>query len=101
LNDLVPRYLPAIPIDPLDPDGDPLRYRLNGDKCVVYSVGPNRVDDGGTLPGNEDPLELPKSGDLWLEEHFRRMDEVMQQSGSGGTNAVKRPAPAPTSNPFE
>ena len=75
LADLVPTYLPAVPIDPFD--GRELRYRIirgetiklnilkrnekddnypyetelaevPGRGYMVYSVGQNRVDDGGT-----------------------------------------------------
>ena len=45
LNDLVPEFLPAIPDDPFD--GAPLRYKKLAKGYVVYSVGDDRVDDGG------------------------------------------------------
>ena len=46
LNSLVPEFLPAVPLDPVD--GQPLRYRHNADKTfLLYSVGENGVDDGG------------------------------------------------------
>jgi hypothetical protein len=45
LNDLVPAYLDAVPTDPFD--GHPLRLSIRNDRCVIYSVGPDRVDDGG------------------------------------------------------
>ncbi len=48
LNDLVPRYLPAVPADRID--GRPIRYRLVEGKPVVYSVGVDRDDDGGQPP---------------------------------------------------
>jgi hypothetical protein len=44
---LVPDYLRAVPLDPFD--GQPLRYRKVGDGIVVYSIGPDRKDDGGKL----------------------------------------------------
>ena len=47
LNALVPRYLAAVPSDPFD--GRPLRLRRLADGIVIYSVGPDRTDDGGTL----------------------------------------------------
>ena len=46
LNDLVPNYLPAVPADPMAP-GAPLRYR-NGPQAIVYSVGDDGIDDGGS-----------------------------------------------------
>lgn len=46
---LVPRDLPALPVDRFD--GKPLRIRTSADgSLVVYSVGANRVDDGGNWP---------------------------------------------------
>lgn len=45
LGQVVPRYLPAVPLDPYD--GQPLRYRKEPDKFVVYSVSENGRDDGG------------------------------------------------------
>jgi hypothetical protein len=46
LNSLVPEFVQAVPLDPVD--GEPLRYRLNADGTfLLYSVGENGVDDGG------------------------------------------------------
>lgn len=47
LSDLVPTYLDAVPLDPFS--GEALKYRLR-EKAgyVVYSVGEDRTDDGGT-----------------------------------------------------
>jgi hypothetical protein len=69
LADLVPAYLPAVPIDPWD--GKPLKYRLASsgeqievrrdknslepialtaeDGFVLYSIGGDRIDDGGRV----------------------------------------------------
>jgi hypothetical protein len=46
LNDLVPAFLPAVPADPFD--GKPLRYKLLATGYIVYSVGEDREDNGGT-----------------------------------------------------
>lgn len=49
LDELTPDLLPSVPIDFMD--GQPLRYRPNADGTfLLYSVGDNRVDDGG-VPG--------------------------------------------------
>jgi hypothetical protein len=45
LDALVPSYLQAVPNDPYD--GQPLRYKLLEDGVVIYSVGPDKQDDGG------------------------------------------------------
>jgi hypothetical protein len=47
LEALVPRYLSAVPADPCD--GKPLRSTRRPDGVLVYSVGPDRVDNGGAL----------------------------------------------------
>jgi hypothetical protein len=47
LNELVPDYIPAIPLDPFSADGAPIGYRPDADPPVLYSVGDDGVDDGG------------------------------------------------------
>jgi len=47
-KDLVPTYLKAIPMDPFDPAEKPLRYAKRNKGFVVYSVGDDGKDDGGT-----------------------------------------------------
>jgi hypothetical protein len=45
LQNLVPTYLPDVPLDPFD--GKPLRYKHLEQGYAVYSVGPDGNDDGG------------------------------------------------------
>jgi hypothetical protein len=45
LNELVPQFLSAIPVDPFD--GQPLRYHRLAKGYVIYSVGSDGHDDGG------------------------------------------------------
>ena len=45
LEELCPAWLPAPPLDPFS--GHPLVYKRVGDQVLLYSVGPNRTDDGG------------------------------------------------------
>jgi hypothetical protein len=47
LAELLPAYLPAVPVDPYT--GKPLLYKHFPDGVAVYSVGPNGVDDGGVI----------------------------------------------------
>jgi hypothetical protein len=47
LSQLSPRYLKAIPRDPLAPDGA-FSYVAQGAKYLLYSVGPDGKDDQGT-----------------------------------------------------
>lgn len=46
LDDLVPAYIEAVPTDPFD--GQDMRYRTLDAGFVVYSVGEDLTDDGGT-----------------------------------------------------
>ena len=52
--DLVPDFLPAVPIDPCD--GQPLRFKATAEELIVYSVGKDGVDNGGqeTKPSEPD-----------------------------------------------
>jgi hypothetical protein len=47
LRELVPQLLPQVPADRIT--GDPVRYRLVDGKPLIYSVGADRVDDGGRI----------------------------------------------------
>lgn len=51
LNNLIPVYLSAIPDDPFD--GSPMKYRLLETGYVVYSVGDDLTDEGGTERGTQ------------------------------------------------
>jgi len=44
LDDVVPGYLPKVPVDPYS--GWPLLYRTESHTYAVYSIGPNHRDDG-------------------------------------------------------
>ena len=65
LDQLVPDYLDALPVD--QANGETLRYRLGDGQPLLYSVGGNVTDDGGISPtGLVDSLSAP-DGDwvLW------------------------------------
>jgi hypothetical protein len=47
LAELTPKLLKAVPLDPYD--GKPLRYMEVPDGVIVYSIGPDRADDGGRI----------------------------------------------------
>jgi hypothetical protein len=49
LSRLVPAFLAKVPNDVID--GKPLRYRKEGQRFAVYSVGWNAQDDGGQVSG--------------------------------------------------
>lgn len=61
LSVLVPQFLPAVPLDPMD--GQPLRYRLVNDKeFQLYSVGEDGVDDGG----DPRPADVTSKNFYWM-----------------------------------
>lgn len=49
LEQLVPRYLPAVPLDPFLAGGKPIRYIPDGDTPSVYSVGTDGRDNNGSV----------------------------------------------------
>jgi hypothetical protein len=51
LKELAPQYLKKVPIDPFAGDA-PLYYRLQGQKYVLWSIGPDGVDNHGALITN-------------------------------------------------
>lgn len=56
LSELVQAYLPAVPRDPFDPANGPIRYLPKHDPPLLYCVGLNEKDDGGSekyLPTSE------------------------------------------------
>jgi hypothetical protein len=63
LAQLVPDYLPSVPIDPMAGNGRPLGYHPDTKPAVVYSVGVNGIDDGGTslapASGTSSPWQMP------------------------------------------
>jgi hypothetical protein len=63
LADLVPTYLPAVPVDPFS--GEPIMYVRRPDGYVVYSLGRDLKDDGGAVEGDAGPwgsLDMERSG---------------------------------------
>lgn len=55
LEDLTPRYLDSVPADPFARAGT-LRYRRRGAGYLLYSIGPDGVDNGGR------PVMSPRQG---------------------------------------
>ena len=70
LDDLVPDYISAVPVDPFD--GKPMRMKRTDHGLIVYSIGPDMVDNGGapvkfwgvTL-GNADAEPDKALGEKW------------------------------------
>ncbi len=69
LQELVPKFLDSVPLDAFSDAGKNLRYRAANDRqnCRIYSVGPDRQDDGGQID--------PAGNDLKLDFNLREMAE--------------------------
>lgn len=61
LDELVPAYLDAVPVDPFD--GQALRYKLLTKGYVVYSIGEDGIDDGGAERQREN--RRPDGTPIW------------------------------------
>jgi hypothetical protein len=63
LNELVPNFLSAVPIDLMD--GKPLRYQpKTNETYLLYSVGEDGIDDGGN-PANTNKYWLKARDIVW------------------------------------
>jgi hypothetical protein len=63
LNDLVPAHLRALPIDPFD--GKPLRMKRTENGLLIYSVGPDGVDNQGYLGKHNYQAGTDMGRQLW------------------------------------
>jgi hypothetical protein len=55
LEELVPDYILEVPKDPFD--GNPIRY--SAEKKIIYSVGPDLIDSGGSEGEGWQKMEDP------------------------------------------
>ncbi len=101
LNELVPKYLARVPLDPFASEQDQLKYKTNAIGYLLYSVGRNGVDDDGVSPvQDENANDVAETGDLRLDTHFKRDTSSGVQSvgnaslPSGNTNESKESSPA-------
>jgi hypothetical protein len=64
LQSLVPAYLPDVPLDPYS-NLQPLKYKLTGHTYLLYSIGPDGVDNGGKpMAKTTFGQPTPKTGDI-------------------------------------
>lgn len=78
LNELVPRYLKKNPADPFG-NNKPLRYQPKADSYVLYSLGPDGIDNQGQKIRNpkhagkewqEFMVQRESKGDFLAETHY-------------------------------
>lgn len=56
LADLVPEFLPAVPVDPFS--GGVLRLQSGANSYTVYSVGKDKVDNGGVIEDGQTDIGI-------------------------------------------
>lgn len=99
LGNLVPKYLDSVPLDPYtttdSSEALSLRYTLqeNGQGFELYSIGPNRIDDGGSL--NEAGYWNEETGDINFREWVRISNEeylanILYESEKNDGSSPKR-----------
>jgi hypothetical protein len=72
LEELVPKFLSKVPTDPYD--GKPLRFKRHSDYLLIYSVGPDKQDNEGTLlRDGQDPQGKDIGMRLWDPEKRRKL----------------------------
>lgn len=72
LNELVPRFMPSVPVDPFD--GKPLRYRLESGSPILWSIGHDRDDDGGVVDPRPDAPDSPAIDDRDASATWKHAD---------------------------
>jgi hypothetical protein len=93
LDNLVPGYLEAVPVDPFD--DKPLRYRVDTDGVTVYSVGDDKVDDGGKVPSRMPPKKSPSDwGFVLLKPEFRGRPATTTAPATQATEPAELFSPA-------
>ena len=68
LDALAPQFIGKLPHDIIN--GQPLRYRRNNDgQCVLYSVGWNEKDDGGTVVFSKGSSAVDRDKGDWVWQY--------------------------------
>ncbi len=83
IGEIVPRYLPQVPADPFGA-GRPMKYRRTTSSYLLYSVGPDAIDDGGQ------PIEKVARGE---KTHPSRPDADSKGDIVAGINVPTLPKP--------
>ena len=101
LNELVPQYLPSIPIDPFT--GQPMIYKVDENGFKIYSLGKNKTDDGGKLdpkPGEDNRIRDEGLFFLTNSQQPRSLSSSRTQSDTDKTHANSPPQPQPRLSPW-
>ena len=87
LEDLVPGYLKAVPLDPFD--DKPLRYWVTEREVVIYSIGDDLADSNGDVAALVPPGSQPGDwGFVLLKPEFRGRPASATVPGTQGAEAA-------------
>lgn len=86
LTELVPRFLTELPRDPFD--DQPLRFLRTNDGVIIYSIGPDQKDNGGTLTDNPASNGVDVGTQLWDVAQRRKPPAPDLPRFSGPTGAA-------------
>jgi hypothetical protein len=65
--ELAPDYIAIIPVDPFSINGEPMKSVVENDRLIIYSVGRNRIDEGGMKDEDGGYIPIQFTGDLRLD----------------------------------
>ncbi len=90
LEELVPVYLPQLSADPFASVGQTFRYRIEKDRWLIWSLGPNLKDDGGrynwTLPDEREKHEAETdiifASDDFIKARARALAELVKRKNA-------------------
>lgn len=85
LDELVPGLLPRVPLDLFT--GEPIRYRVEGDSFVVWSVGNDYIDDGGEVDGTNHSQESGWTAGRWIAREV--VEERIGRVNAGDPEMIK------------
>jgi hypothetical protein len=96
LSQLVPAFLPALPVDLID--GQPLRYRLKDEQhFLLYSIGLDGKDDGGDPAEGPDEFNLDgkNTGRDWVYPEPATAEEISAEQAKNLEKATGESRPRP------
>jgi hypothetical protein len=67
VDELAPDYIAEIPVDPYSINGEPMKSVVENDRLIIYSVGRNRIDEGGMKDEDGGYISVQFKGDLRLD----------------------------------
>ena len=90
LEELVPAYLPQLPSDPFAKDSQTFRYRIEKERWLIWSLGPNQKDDGGRFnlmspderEKHKDEADIIFASDEFIKARERALSDLEKSKSS-------------------